>query len=563
MASPSSVDSDLLQQFIAVTGAEHDVAVRLLEVCAGNLDLAVDMHMDNIGHQDVSNSARGEGTSSGNYSCEDNVRAPIPQRTEVLVEDSPLSAVDHSDESANAQRNSKKRSLEDLFRPPVDITFKGTFQNARDVGSAQNKWLLVNVQNVEEFSCQMLNRDVWSHADARNIIGDSFLFWQVYNDSEEGKRFMQFYKLNGWPYVAIIDPVTGEKQLVWNKIADGQVFCDLAKDFLSSCPAPDQSLIPSPSKRLKREPSILDASEKEQMEAAIQASLVENAQPAAHQYVFASDSEDSSDDVETFSDPDEIIFSTPPGSSNGVSQSRAPASSGGPSSCRSNSESRSPHLRQCKQTSHRQGTSLSSSAPSTSNSTSSPVAGANIRQCNVRTNSEIVGSSQAEAASSGWPRVSPLHSERDSPLEVNIESSLIDMIGCREAEVGTPDTLTQDDSPSDSQLSAPDRDTPAATPSSSGQLSQGNSWTDYLGHPSDPVSSIIIRFPNNTREQVQLPCSSQLQALILYCSGQGFPADKYELVTNYPRRRLSDMASSTSLQDAGLHSQETVFVQDI
>lgn len=50
---------------------------------------------------------------------------------------------------------------------------------ARDVGSAQNKWLLVNVQNVEEFSCQMLNRDVWSHADARKIIADSFLFWQV------------------------------------------------------------------------------------------------------------------------------------------------------------------------------------------------------------------------------------------------------------------------------------------------------------------------------------------------------------------------------------------------
>ena len=37
------------------------------------------------------------------------------------------------------------------------------------------------------------------------------LYFQVYNDSEEGKRFMQFYKLNQWPYVAVIDPFTGSK----------------------------------------------------------------------------------------------------------------------------------------------------------------------------------------------------------------------------------------------------------------------------------------------------------------------------------------------------------------
>ncbi|CAG5117029.1 unnamed protein product, partial [Candidula unifasciata] len=537
MATASAVDTDLVQQFITVTGADQDVAVRLLEVCAGNLDLAVDMHMDNIGDQDVSNSARGEASSSLNFDCDDNVRAPIPQRTEVLVEDGPMGAAAsyrlrrqrqkrsvfdgfrnfvaeyHSDESANGQRTSKKRSLEDLFRPPVDITFKGTFQNARDAGSSQNKWLLVNVQNVEEFSCQMLNRDVWSHADARNIIRDSFLFWQVYNDSEEGKRFMQFYKLNSWPYVAVIDPVTGEKQIIWDKIADGRVFCDLAKEFLSSCPAPDQTLVPPPSKRQRREPSILDASEQEQMEAAIQASLVESSQPAAHQYVFASDSEDSSDDVETFSDPDEVIVSSPTASSNGVSVARVPTSSGGPSLCRSSYERRSPYSRHRQQTSH--GQAASSSAPSTSRNTLSPSAGSRIRQFVLPSNSDRAGSSQGDAGSSDWPRVSPLHSGQDSPLDVNIESSLIDMLGCREAEVGTPDSFTQDDSLSNSQLSTPDRDTPGGTTTasqgSSGQSPQGNSWTDYLGHPSDPVSSIIIRFPNNTREQVQLPCSSQLQ----------------------------------------------------
>nr|KAG5711298.1 hypothetical protein BaRGS_005995 [Batillaria attramentaria] len=40
----------------------------------------------------------------------------------------------------------KKHTLEDLFRPPIDMTYKGTFQS--------NKWLLVNLQNVQEFACQ-------------------------------------------------------------------------------------------------------------------------------------------------------------------------------------------------------------------------------------------------------------------------------------------------------------------------------------------------------------------------------------------------------------------------
>ena len=50
---------------------------------------------------------------------------------------------------------------------------------ARDVGSSQNRWLLVNIQDVKEFACQMLNRDVWSHQAVKGIIGEHFVFWQV------------------------------------------------------------------------------------------------------------------------------------------------------------------------------------------------------------------------------------------------------------------------------------------------------------------------------------------------------------------------------------------------
>lgn len=38
-----------------------------------------------------------------------------------------------------------------------------------------------------------------------------FVCLKVYHDSEEGQRYIQFYKLNKFPYISILDPRTGEK----------------------------------------------------------------------------------------------------------------------------------------------------------------------------------------------------------------------------------------------------------------------------------------------------------------------------------------------------------------
>ena len=78
-----------------------------------------------------------------------------------------------------ASRRGKKRTLEDLFKPPIDIMFKGDFQNARDSASSAKKWLLVNIQDACEFQCQVLNRDVWSNEAVKTILREHFIFWQV------------------------------------------------------------------------------------------------------------------------------------------------------------------------------------------------------------------------------------------------------------------------------------------------------------------------------------------------------------------------------------------------
>lgn len=75
-----------------------------------------------------------------------------------------------------------------------------------------NRWLMINVQDESEFSCQVLNRDIWSSPAVKSIIEEHFVFWQVYKNSREGLRYMQFYPVNQFPYVAVLDPRTGQCQ---------------------------------------------------------------------------------------------------------------------------------------------------------------------------------------------------------------------------------------------------------------------------------------------------------------------------------------------------------------
>ena len=43
--------------------------------------------------------------------------------------------------------------------------------------------------------------------------------------------------------------------------------------------------------------------------------------------------------------------------------------------------------------------------------------------------------------------------------------------------------------------------------------------------------------------------------------GEGYPLERYEIVTNFPRRILTDLDETQSLTDLQLFPQETVFVQ--
>ena len=48
------------------------------------------------------------------------------------------------------------------------------------------KWIMVNIMNSQEFSCQILNRDLWSDKEVQKTIRENFYFLQV--DLDQGHK---------------------------------------------------------------------------------------------------------------------------------------------------------------------------------------------------------------------------------------------------------------------------------------------------------------------------------------------------------------------------------------
>lgn len=46
MAARTKISASLVSQFVNVTGASKDIARSLLEACNGNIEMAIEMHLD-------------------------------------------------------------------------------------------------------------------------------------------------------------------------------------------------------------------------------------------------------------------------------------------------------------------------------------------------------------------------------------------------------------------------------------------------------------------------------------------------------------------------------------
>ncbi|KAK1826372.1 hypothetical protein QBC39DRAFT_22675 [Podospora conica] len=125
--------------------------------------------------------------------------------------------------SSAAPTSSRATRLAELFRPPYDIMSMLPWDEAREVGKEEKKWLLVNLQNMEDFQCQALNRDHWKDEAIKALIKENFLFLQYDKSEHLAERYIGFYfpnqsheNINNYPHVSVIDPRTGEQVKVWS-----------------------------------------------------------------------------------------------------------------------------------------------------------------------------------------------------------------------------------------------------------------------------------------------------------------------------------------------------------
>ncbi|XP_015594380.1 UBX domain-containing protein 7 [Cephus cinctus] len=246
-----NMDQHLIEQFVQVTGQSEATAAQYLAVAEGNVENAITLMFEG-------------GIAVADE--EEQVRAPIPPTRQVLVPSGHICPSAHSasnnvfdrfrDFAVETQRQEeeltrrvagmkkmsprKSKRLEDLFRPPCDILFLGTFSEARERAKIINRWLLVNVQNPQEFACQILNRDLWPNEQIRGIVNDHFVLWQIQSNTVDGKRYIDFYNVSKYPYLAIIDPRTGECMRAYNNISVDTLAAEL-NDMLSIHPSPSSS----------------------------------------------------------------------------------------------------------------------------------------------------------------------------------------------------------------------------------------------------------------------------------------------------------------------------------
>ncbi|OLN96313.1 UBX domain-containing protein 5 [Colletotrichum chlorophyti] len=145
-------------------------------------------------------------------------RNPFSHNLSIWDDDGPTPPQQPSTEGG-----SRAQRLAELFRPPYDIMSRLDWDEARQEGKDEKKWILVNLQDMSDFNCQALNRDIWKDPAIRRLLEESFIFLQYDKDAMAAQQYITFYFHGSghenpdiYPHVAVIDPRTGEQVKVWS-----------------------------------------------------------------------------------------------------------------------------------------------------------------------------------------------------------------------------------------------------------------------------------------------------------------------------------------------------------
>ena len=181
--------------------------------------------------------------------------------------------------------SSKSRTLAEMYRPPYELMSRLPWDQARQQGKEDEKWILVNIQDPSIFDCQILNRDIWKDPSVMETVRENFIFMQYAKDDPRGNQYVQYYfqtreNPNAYPHIAIVDPRTGEQVKVWSgppapKATD---FLMQLHEFLDRYSLKVSAKNPVAQRRAepKKETQIEKMTEEQMLEMALQNSLAGN-----------------------------------------------------------------------------------------------------------------------------------------------------------------------------------------------------------------------------------------------------------------------------------------------
>ena len=189
-----------------------------------------------------------------------------------------------------SESSAKANTLAEMYRPPFELMSRLPWDEARDQGKQDQKWILVNIQDPSIFDCQVLNRDIWKNPGIMETVKENFIFMQYSKDDQRGNQYVQYYFQNkdvesAYPHIAIVDPRTGEQVKVWSgppapKAPD---FLMQLHEFLDrySLNASAKNPVAKRKPEVKKEAQVDRMTEEQQLEMAVQASLAGTTQRQA------------------------------------------------------------------------------------------------------------------------------------------------------------------------------------------------------------------------------------------------------------------------------------------
>ncbi|KTW32148.1 uncharacterized protein T551_00830 [Pneumocystis jirovecii RU7] len=308
---------DVISQFCSVTCASLEEAKCYLDLSSMNLEQAIILYFelknaeeklevpmksddfeDNAIHGRIrkntekslfqsqndlkSSDINGSISEARNYFEGSNMSESILKYTQFYSNKAKKSVFDQSfsslwedtDSFATPEERSKKSRLAYLFRPPFDIMKNIDLETAQEQAKDDMLWVMVNLQDNTDFSCQKLNRDLWKDQRVKDIVLGNFIFLQYTAVSPDGILYQQFYPIKEYPHIAIIDPRTGERvKVLSNSAMEPDSFLMELHDFLEKYSLDSNFKNPVIQKSTIRR--IEDMTEVEQVDAALIESIKE------------------------------------------------------------------------------------------------------------------------------------------------------------------------------------------------------------------------------------------------------------------------------------------------